>query len=192
MPIWNPQIEATGLADLAVDTRVLADGAVDTTKIKNLAVTDAEIANATITKLKIGDQEVDIQRMLSPVDGSTGGDFEVNVSLTTTMTSHVSLDISVPSWAGEARVWAVGWGQMTNTSGARQGLKLRCVVDGVPSTGATQQDIADNFIGQGSDYEQANVTSPGSTITCETFAATSTSTNSANNIFIRYFAMFFR
>ena len=189
---WAPAIEAPQLADAAVQTRVLADAAVDTAKIATLAVTNAEIANATITKLKIGDQEVDIQRMLDPADGWTGGASSSNVSLTTTATSHVEFDITIPSWVGTAYIYATAWGQMSNSSGGSQGLNLRSVVDGWPTSGSGTQSIVDGTTGIGTMITVRALAAPASTITCETVAWLQSGTNSANSIQIYAFALFIR
>jgi hypothetical protein len=189
---WEPPIESVRLGNASVQTRVLADGSVETAKIATLAVTDAEIANATITKLKIGDQEVDIQRMLDPMDGTTGAVQNQNVSLTTTATSHASMVASVPTWAGTALVWAESWVQMTNSSGGNVDLTIRCVLDGTPTSGLMSVTIPDGDTGQNVDYETRDISSPGSTLTVETFASITSGTNSSNIIAIRIFAMFFR
>jgi hypothetical protein len=181
VPVWEPLVEATKLADGAVQTRVLADAAVDTAKIADLAVTNAEIANATITKLKIGDQEVDIQRMLDPIDWDRAYGFDQDVTTDTTWRHHVDETIEVPAWAGEALIIAQGSIQVTGTTGQSQIGGALKIDDTATPTGAWTQTVPVGEVDTVNPFLSVVVTSPGSTIETRLWGRVTSGTSPQNS-----------
>ena len=180
VPVWFPLIEATKLADSAVHTRIIAGRAVTTAKIDELAVTNAEIANATITKLQIGDQEVDIQRMLDPVDWTMDDGLSQNATLDTTKRHQLDVSVSIPSWAGEVLIFGTGSIQVTNAA-SDYNLAVSILVDDASTpSGGTTTSILGGYTMTGYEQFAHVITAPGSTVEVRLWGWLSAGTNSAN------------
>ena len=181
MPVWFPLIEATKLADSAVQTRIIAGRAVTTAKIDELAVTNAEIANgtitnaeianATITKLQIGDQEVD----WTMDDG-----LSQNATLDTTKRHQLDVSVSIPSWAGEVLIFGTGSIQVTNAA-SDYNLAVSILVDDASTpSGGTTTSILGGYTMTGYEQFAHVITAPGSTVEVRLWGWLSAGTNSAN------------
>jgi hypothetical protein len=178
------------LGNGAVHTRVLADGAVETPKIASLAVTnakiarlavtDAVIANATITKLKIGDQEVDIQRMLDPVDFTRERANASNQTLDSTWRYQADVNISVPTWAGEMLLVAQGAVQLSGVGGNALVLaRLKLDDSATPTSGHAVSVISGETTSVG-EFDSAIIVSPASTINTRLWAQVFSGTSPQN------------
>lgn len=115
-----------------------------------------------------------------------------NVSLTTSEQFFASTVLTVPSWATTAIVF--GWTvfQMTNSSGGTQRQAYRTEIDGIPSSGAWNNDVANGLVGNVTDMTSREITSPGSTITVRAMARVTSGTNSANYIRTKALAFYLR
>ncbi len=168
-------------------TSIIEDLAVTNAKIGALAVDTAEIAVAAITKLKIGDQEVDIQRMLNPIFNDRQGDTATNISLSTTEVDTGSITVTVPSWVGTLNMQSVHTCQVT--AGATQLIQIE-TDHGAAAGSATQMGITS---AAPSTYSQAlgsgrAITSPGSSITVDGRCVLDTGTNSSNAFVLTVFS----
>jgi hypothetical protein len=184
---WEPPIESVQLGNGAVHTRVLADGAVETPKIASLAVTNAVIANATITKLKIGDQEVDVQRMLDPLWSRHDGASATNTTITTSDTTYDTDDIAAPAWVGTLRMVVVASAQFTEST-SQQVYRVGIEIDGVDYS-ATSQTIPNNSTATITVVAIASVVSPASTFTVGNRMWTSDHNNAVNGSSIQILSL---
>lgn len=181
MPVWEPPLQGWRLDDSAITRAKVATAAIGTAEIAELAVTNAEIADATITKLKIGDQEVDIQRMLDPVDWDRDVDQAFDETLDTTKRYQASQTSTIPSWAGEMLMFGFGSIQVTNTSGGRYDVVIQVVIDDTdtPTTGWTQS-IPDSSTGTAWYNFVRVIVAPGSTIETRLWGWLASGSNTSN------------
>lgn len=151
---------------------MLGDESVGTRQLEDLAVT-------------IGKQS----DPLSIVAGTTKK--WSNEPLTTSLTEITTVDIAVPSWAGNAFIYATARFQISNSSGGNQNcyciLDLNDVVSNDSST--SEITVANNETGVVPMFLGFGLTSPGSTVTVRVRAKVSTGTNSSNNTNVAVLAL---
>jgi len=159
--------------DGTIISRDLSNGAVTTTKIANLAVTNATIANATIQSAKIGDQQVDIQRMLEPVWGATDRGLATTSITTFPATTGASHTTSVPSWVGTVYVTTIG--MIHKSWSTTQNLSVQVHIAGAGGDLFTHPVTSGVLFLANQTYTRT-VVAPGSSITCDTRAYISSTT----------------
>lgn len=97
-----------------------------------------------------------------------------NFGITTSAASLVSDTITVPDWADEAIVLATGNCQLTNTTASIDFATIQVKIDGTGGGGSQVGasplgDASGNYVVSMAVSAQRLITSPGSTITVETF-----------------------
>jgi len=107
MPTSNGQITARDIRQKAIETGHLIDENVTTDKLADLAVTDTK------------------NNTLIDFDAQTG--FASNVTLNTTETQHVEVDVDVPAWANLA-LWVVDSSIQVSVGGSAVTMIYRIVV----------------------------------------------------------------
>lgn len=169
-------VTTTKIANAAITTAKIDDAAITTAKIDDLAVTNATIANATILAGKIGDQQVDIQRMLDPVWAATDrGLSSANITTFPAVTGATHTT-SVPTWVGTVYVTTIG--MIHHIWGTTQTLSMQVHIAGGGGDLFTHALTAGVRYLANQTYTRT-VVAPGSSITNDTRAYISSTTETA-------------
>ncbi len=148
----------------AVTTEKIANLAVGTAQIDDLAVDTAQINTAAVTKLKVGDQEIDIQRMLNPIGWDRDHDSVTNVALTTTWESLVTNTVTVPSYAGSVLQSVAGLSHVNGSGASLVGASVVLSDSTSDPAGHISQTIRNGEEDTWTEIDSAIVSSPGATV----------------------------
>ena len=170
----NGQITDKDIRQLAVRERHIRPGDVATDKLADLAVTD--VKNNTLIDF----------------DGQRGS--ASNVSLSTTETQWVEVDVDIPAWANIA-LWLVDTSIQVSTAGSQLTMIYRVVIgdDGTASGTGSVATLPANATQ--SIHPQESVlqsVTPGSTVTVGLWTWLSSGTNSSNQLAVRPGVIFAR
>ena len=106
-----------------------------------------------------------------------------NVTITTTLATHVTNTHTKPTWANQALVYASTQLQVSNFTGSTFNIVGDCLINGAGGTSlALQTSIASNETGSVSPSNVALLTSPGTTVVIEGGAQITSGTNTTNQI----------
>lgn len=170
-------------AETGENTVDLAGGTLTDVPVLNTSEAIALKAGHIVGLLVVGSVAFILGRITPPNDPNFAaasvafggaGATATNFGISTTATSKISDTIAVPSWADEAIVLATGNCQLTNTTASIDFATIQVKIDG---TGGGGSQVGASPLGDGSgNYvvsmavsAQRLITSPGSTITVETF-----------------------
>lgn len=149
--------------------------------IRRSAIRTPHLVDLTVTTPKIADVAVTIEKTDEPVwvyvaEPSPVVDF----TLTTTQQEIISHTITIPSWVGTVSVYAQMRLQITNSSGATQGIEAQTRFNDVASGGATD-DVANGTIGGSVKAEVFELSSPGASIEVSAYGRVRNGTSNAAN-----------
>jgi hypothetical protein len=174
MPISNGQITSRDIRQNAIKPIHVFPAAIDTAELADLAVT------------------VDKNNTMVAFDAETGS--VSNVTIDTTETQQVSVDVTVPAWATLA-LWVVDSSIQVTTGGSALTLHYRIVVDdsGVADGTGFTQTLPASATQSIHPQESVKATvTPSSTVTVGLWAWVDSSSNASNQLALRPGVIFAR
>ncbi len=173
MPTSNGQVTARDIREKAVKTFHIVDDNVTTSKLTDLAVT------------------VDKNNTMIDFDAETSS--VSNVTINTTETQHLTVDVTVPAWSTLA-LWVVDASLQVTTVGALE-LRYRIVIgdDGNPTGAGFAQTVPASSTQSIHPQESIKQSvTPSSTVTVGLWAWVDSSSNASNQLALRPGVIFAR